>query len=187
MMRTSVLDTKVPSLRVRRATIDDASPLAVFARRVFIETFGDENDPDDLADYIESMYGPAQQSAEIRDADVATWLVERADGTLIAYAQLCRKRVPPCVDARHPVEIHRFYVDRSAHGTGVAQSLMSTAFAQAREWGADVVWLGVWEHNPRAMAFYRKSGFADVGTIDFFVGPDRQTDRVFMVLLPPSE
>ncbi|HJT98285.1 MAG TPA: GNAT family N-acetyltransferase, partial [Rhodanobacteraceae bacterium] len=83
----------------------------------------------------------------------------------------------------NPVEIHRFYVDRSAHGSGVAQTLMATAFAQAREWDADVVWLGVWEHNPRAMRFYRKFGFADVGSIDFFVGPDRQTDRVFMLPL----
>ena len=97
--------------------------------------------------------------------------------------QLCRKRVPPCVGGERPVEIYRFYVARSAHGTGVAQRLMSTAFEQAREWSADVVWLGVWEHNPRAMKFYRKFGFADVGRIDFFVGPDRQTDRVYVLPL----
>lgn len=171
------------SLRVRRATLDDAAPLAAFATRAFIETFGDDNDPEDLRDYIESMYGPAQQSGEIRDENFATWLAEDGGGALIGYAQLCRKRVPPCVKSERPVEIYRFYVARRAHGTGVAQALMSTAFAQARDWGADVVWLGVWEHNPRAMAFYRKFGFADVGTIDFFVGPDRQTDRVYVLPL----
>jgi diamine N-acetyltransferase len=169
-------------LQVRRATLDDAAALAAFAARVFIETFGDENDPDDLRDHVVGTYNVEQHSTELRDPDIATWLVER-DGALIAYLQACRKRVPPCVSGANPVEIYRFYVDRAAHGTGVAQALMSTAFAQAREWGADVVWLGVWEHNPRAMSFYRKFGFVDVGSIDFFVGPDRQTDRVFVLSL----
>ncbi|HEX5124157.1 MAG TPA: GNAT family N-acetyltransferase [Rhodanobacteraceae bacterium] len=171
------------ALGIRRATIADAAALTAFAARAFIETFGDENDADDLRDHVESTYNLARQSAEIRDADTATLLVERDAGALIGYAQICRKRVPPCVDAANPVEIYRFYVERAAHGSGVAQRLMAAAFAQAREWGADVVWLGVWEHNPRAMAFYRKFGFADVGSIDFFVGPDRQTDRVFVVPL----
>lgn len=171
------------ALGIRRATIGDAATLAAFAARAFIETFGDENDPEDLRDHVASTYNPERQSAELRDDDTATLLVERAGGTLIGYAQLCRKRVPPCVAGERPIEIYRFYVDRSAHGTGVAQALMAAAFAQAREWGADVVWLGVWEHNPRAMRFYRKFGFADVGSIDFFVGPDRQTDRVFVVPL----
>jgi len=170
------------ALCIRRATIDDAVALSAFAARVFIETFGDENDPDDLRDFVESTYGITQQSDEIRDRDTATLLVERAD-TLIGYAQICRKRVPPGVTGANPVEIYRFYVDRPAQGTGVAQALMAAAFAQAREWRADVVWLGVWEHNPRAMAFYRKFGFVDVGSLDFFVGGDRQTDRIYVVPL----
>lgn len=176
-------NASLATLRFRRATIDDAAMLAGFAARVFIETFGDANRPDDLREHVESAYGIAQQSNEIRDGDTATWLVQSGDGTLIGYAQLCRKRVPACVSGANPIEIYRFYVDRVAQGTGVAHALMAKAFAQAREWGGDVVWLGVWEHNPRAMAFYRKLGFADVGSIEFFVGPDRQTDRVFVVPL----
>lgn len=167
---------------IRRATLDDAAALAAFAACAFIETFGAENDADDLGDHVEKTYNLARQSEEIRDADTATLLVER-DGTLAGYAQVCRKRVPPCVAGERPIEIYRFYIEHAAHGTGLAQVLMSAAFAQAREWGADVVWLGVWEHNPRAMRFYRKFGFVDVGSIDFFVGPDRQTDRVFVVPL----
>jgi ribosomal protein S18 acetylase RimI-like enzyme len=176
------LTENATALRIRRATIDDAEMLSAFAARVFIETFGDENDPDDLRDHVESTYGVALQSEEIRDRDTATLLVERGDA-LIGYAQICRKRVPPGVAGANPIEIYRFYVDHSAHGTGVARTLMAAAFAQAREWDADVVWLGVWEHNPRAMAFYRKFGFVDVGSLDFYVGPDRQTDRIYVVPL----
>jgi len=40
------------------------------------------------------------------------------------------------------------------------------------------VWLGVWEHNPRAIAFYRKWGFEAVGEHVFVVGTDPQRDLV---------
>ena len=77
-----------------------------------------------------------------------------------------------------PVEIYRFYVDATAHGTGVAQRLMSEALAAARDLGGTHAWLGVWERNPRAIAFYFKCGFRDVGRQLFQLGADSQTDRV---------
>ena len=166
------------TIAIRRATAADAARLAAFAERTFVETFGNANRPDDLREHVESSFGAAKQGAEIADADTATWLAEDAHGVLVGYVQVRRKRIPDCVDGERPIEVHRFYVDRPAHGTGLARELMATAFAQAREWGGDVVWLGVWEENARAIAFYRKCGFVDVGSIDFFVGSDRQTDRV---------
>ena len=168
---------------IRRATAADAERLAAFAQRTFVETFGDANRPDDLREHIEASYHPARQSAEIADPDTATWLVEDAQSALVAYVQVRRKRIPECVAGERPIEVHRFYVDRPAHGTGLARELMATAFEQAREWGGDCVWLGVWERNARAIAFYRKCGFVDVGSIDFFVGADRQTDRVLVAPL----
>jgi len=60
---------------------------------------------------------------------------------------------------------------------------MAATVAAARGRGSASLWLGVWERNPRAQAFYKKSGFADVGSHTFFVGTDEQTDRV-MELIP---
>jgi ribosomal protein S18 acetylase RimI-like enzyme len=76
------------------------------------------------------------------------------------------------------MEIVRFYVDRPWHGRGVAQTLMAAAASMARAAGARTLWLGVWERNERAIAFYRKSGFADVGTKIFVLGTDHQRDLV---------
>ena len=46
--------------------------------------------------------------------------------------------------------------------------------------GARELWLGVWERNARAQAFYRKCGFRKVGTQIFVVGSDPQTDDVML-------
>ena len=82
-----------------------------------------------------------------------------------------------------PIELWRFYVDRAWHGRGVAAALMARVKTAARERGAKTLWLGVWERNDRARAFYAKCGFADAGEHIFLFGTDPQTDRVMVTAL----
>ncbi|HKO58540.1 MAG TPA: GNAT family N-acetyltransferase [Thermoanaerobaculia bacterium] len=165
---------------IRRARPADAAPLAELAARTFHEAFAAGNTPEDLAAYLAQTYGKAQQLREILDDDVIT-LVTEEDGELIAFAQVRRGPAPECVAGPDPVELARFYVDRPFHGRGIAQQLMDAARAAARNLGGRTFWLGVWEHNPRAIAFYVKCGFRDVGSHLFLVGSDLQTDRVMVV------
>ena len=104
-----------------------------------------------------------------------------SEGRAIAYTQIRRGPAPSCVTGELPVEIARFYVDRPFHGMGIAQTLMADAIEAARDLGGATVWLGVWERNPRAIAFYEKSGFRDCGWHTFIVGSDVQTDRVMVL------
>ena len=73
---------------------------------------------------------------------------------------------------------------------GVTVRSISTIMDAARraglELGGRVMWLSVWEQNPRAIAFYAKVGFRDVGSADFHVGSDRQTDRILVTALDGS-
>jgi ribosomal protein S18 acetylase RimI-like enzyme len=55
---------------------------------------------------------------------------------------------------------------------------MRTVEQVARDLGGRTLWLGVWERNPRAIAFYTKCGFADVGEHAFVFGTEQQSDRV---------
>jgi GNAT superfamily N-acetyltransferase len=164
---------------VRRGVTADASVLAEFAARTFADTFGADNRPEDMQAHLAASYGVRQQTAELADPSVITLLAHR-DGVLVAYAQVRRRNPPPCVTQELPVELHRFYVDRAAHGGGVARDLMLAVHDAARDLGARHLWLGVWERNPRAIAFYAKCGFVRVGSHDFVVGVDRQTDQVFV-------
>jgi diamine N-acetyltransferase len=170
-------------VRIRPGTIDDAAALAAFAARTFSETFAAENSAADMQAHLRHAYGAEQQTAELTSPAVITLLAEM-DGRLVAYAQLRRGPAPACVQPPDALELHRFYVDGSAHGTGVAQRLMATVWDAARTAGADHVWLGVWEHNARAIRFYAKAGFADVGSHDFVLGTDRQTDRLMVAPVP---
>ena len=170
------------SVMIRRGEVSDAALLAELAARTFTETYGADNSPENLTAHVVSSYGAAQQAEELANPDVRTLLAYRND-ELIGFAQVRRKEVPACVVAEKPVELLRFYLARSAHGTGVAQSLMFRAREAAQELGGHHLWLGVWEKNPRAIAFYLKSGFVKVGSHKFVVGSDIQTDWALVTAL----
>jgi ribosomal protein S18 acetylase RimI-like enzyme len=161
-------------LNVRRASIADAARLAELGARTFHDTFAADNRPEDMAAYVSQTYGEAHQRAELVDPRHVALLVEEGE-SLIAFAQL-----------RHDgdsLEIARFYVDRLWHGRGVAQTLMRAVLDLARELGKCCVWLAVWERNARAIAFYTRCGFLDIGTQPFLLGSDLQTDRVMAIEL----
>jgi GNAT superfamily N-acetyltransferase len=134
-----------------------------------------------MALHLERAYGVPQQSAEIGDPDIISLLVED-NGEAVAYAQMRLHHAPDCVSGPEPIELWRFYVERRWHGKGVAQQLMERVKDEARQ-RAKTLWLGVWEHNARARAFYEKCGFVDVGAHVFLFGTDPQTDRVMAVAL----
>ena len=173
------LEIMASLVTVRSASPSDALVLSDLAAGTFTETFGADNAADDLAAHVEASYGVALQSAELADPDVRT-LLAYVGQELAGFAQVRRKAVPACVTVERPVELHRFYVVRAFHGRGVAAPLMDAARAAAQDLGGLHLWLGVWERNPRAVAFYAKSGFARVGSHHFMVGRDRQTDWVFV-------
>jgi len=164
---------------IRRGVPGDAAALAQFAARTFAETFGPDNDPAHMAEHLATAYGTAQQGRELSDPDCITLLADEG-GELAGYAQVRRYPAPACVIGPAPVELARFYLDRSWHGRGLAQQLMAAVIGAATELGGLTLWLGVWERNPRAIAFYAKSGFIDTGAMKFCVGQDAQTDRVLV-------
>lgn len=159
----------------RGATIDDAARLAAFAVKTFTHTYGAFNTPEDMRDYLASAFGVAHQSRELADTAMVTVLAE-SGRALVGYAQVRRKERPPCVTENDAAEVYRFYVDAPAHGKGVAQRLMNQCLTTARDLGAKYIWLGVWERNPRAIAFYRKAGFREIGEQYFQLGSDQQRD-----------
>jgi diamine N-acetyltransferase len=164
-----------PTIRI--AIPDDAAALADFAERSFRDTFAPDNTAADMNLYVASAFGTDRQRSELQDSRGVVLLMETG-GSIAGYAQLHQSPAPREIGALLSIELQRFYVARKFHGRGLAQRLMQSAIDTAAERGALTIWLAVWERNPRATAFYRKHGFADVGSQPFILGEDRQTDRI---------
>jgi ribosomal protein S18 acetylase RimI-like enzyme len=165
------------SFALRRAVPGDAPTLAVLAERTFRDAFGARNSPSNMDLHCERHFAPDIQAREISDRGIVTTLAFAAR-QLIGFTQLMPSRPQPLVPAKRPAELNRIYVVVEWQGKGVAQALLKDAISSAKAAGADCLWLGVWEHNPKAIAFYRKSGFEPFGTHAFMLGEERQRDLI---------
>jgi diamine N-acetyltransferase len=170
-------------IAVRAATAADATELSRLGAVTFRDTFEGSTNAEDMAQYLAAAFTPEQQAREIADPASVVLVAERRSDqgafSLVGYAHLVSGPAPPAVRGAAPIELKRLYVDRTWHGRGVAAALMNAALDAARRLGARTLWLGVWERNPRAIAFYAKYGFTRVGEHTFVLGTDAQTDWLF--------
>ena len=164
-------------LLIRRATVDDAPLIASIGADTFTTSFGAQNTPENLAKHLTKAFGEEIQMRELTDPAI-TYLIAEQNGRTAGYAQVREGDAPPPVAGPRPVEVRRFYVLPDFHGTGIAQALMDACADEARRRGGRTLWLGVWDQNPRAIRFYTKWGFSDVGGQTFMLGDDPQQDRV---------
>lgn len=164
---------------IRIARPGDAKALSEIAEATFRATFGAMNTPEHMELHCRSRYGEQIQAAEISHPGMVTLLCED-EGRLIGYAQLRWGGAPDCVSEKSSDEIHRLYVVEGRHGKGIALELMNVCIDEVAQHGSDAVWLGVWERNPKAIAFYRKAGFVEVGDHPFPLGGDLQRDIVMV-------
>ena len=183
-------DTGIPvarDWRIRLATQADIVELSATARRIFHDTFAAFNTPEDMAAYNATAFTPEAFARAIQDHTHNVLIavpkdLAGADATapasVLGFAQLRHGPPHASVGSQHAVEIQRFYVDRPYHGSGLAQALMATVAEHVTQSGGSTIWLGVWEHNTRAIAFYQKIGFSEVGETTFILGTDVQRDLV---------
>lgn len=169
-------------MKLRRAVPADAPSLAVLAERTFRDAFGPRNSPENMDRHCAKVFGTEIQLREIEERALVTTMAE-ADGRMIGFSQLRLSQAHECVAALRPAELNRLYVAREWHGRGIARELIQDALDTAADAGCDRLWLGVWEHNPRAIAFYRKFGFETVGSHAFMLGADRQLDLIMAAAL----
>lgn len=164
-------------ITTRKAVTEDAQALAELAFTTFWDAFHEhpKNAPDDLADYMSKAFGVDQTLAELENAR-NIFLIAEIEGEMAGYAKLSVGTTEDGVTAERPIELNRLYSHQRFLGQGIGQTLMDRCLNYGRELGCDVMWLGVWEYNPRAQRFYEKNGFHIVGKHIFQLGSDPQTD-----------
>jgi ribosomal protein S18 acetylase RimI-like enzyme len=162
-------------ITIRTATAADSELIRELGVRIFADTFGPANTPANMRAYLGSAFSLARVREEIEDP-ASVHLIAEADGMAVGYARLHAGDAPSAVADERSVELVRLYVERAHHGRGVAAALMRASLDHARDAGYDVMYLGVWQHNPRAVAFYSKWGFERFGEHTFMLGEDEQTD-----------
>lgn len=168
-------------IKIRFAAPADAAMLAEISRTSFYDAFKDhpKNAPGDMEIFMNQAFGEELQAAEIADEKIV-YLIAEIENEPAGYAKLQKDAREEMVSGDKCLEIMRFYLLPEFIGRGgIAGKLMQAVLDLARENDFDTIWLGVWEFNPRAQAFYKKWGFEHAGEHIFQLGNDPQTDWVW--------
>ena len=155
------------------ATIRDIDLLYEIGSKTFVETYSHQNTQENLKKYLEEKLNKKQILDEIQTPKT-TFLLVKLENEIIGYAKM-RVNLVENLDEKS-LEIERIYISKMYHGLKYGSDLMQKCIDVALENNYQSLWLGVWEHNPKAIEFYQKWGFEIFGTHIFQLGDDAQTD-----------
>ena len=164
---------------IRFATSDDAELIADISRRTFHETFGYVNTKENMDKFMNEQFNREKLIKDVTEPGNTFFLAFDND-TPVGYVRMREGKKFPEFENKDSIEIARIYSVNSYLGTGVGEQLMRQCVFIAKELKKEIIWLGVWEKNPRAIAFYTKWGFKKFSDQDFLLGDDLQKDWLLM-------
>ena len=165
---------------IRLATSSDLGDLLHMARTSFLQAFTAGNKPENVTAYLSEAFTLEKFTAEMEET-ASTFFVAESEGELIGYTKV--NQTPAQTDIQDPesLEISRLYVLEEHLGSGIGKKLLDTAIDFAKQNHKKYLWLGVWEHNPRAIRFYEKNGLRKFGSHPFPFGDEIQTDFLMRI------
>ena len=155
-------------MTIQFGSVTHANSLAQLLQKVFTQTYAAAIPPDTLRRYLNQEFSPAALALKLADP-YAVSLIAEVNGEVIACSRVEPQPLPHQPQQAGTAELTKLYVDADFHGRGIAAKVMERTEAAAQERGWHTLWLCVWEHNPRAISFYRKHGFAEVGHTEVHV------------------
>ena len=171
---------------IRYATATEAVALSQLGADTFRAAYTGANEPRLVEGYIADHYSPAIQLAELQN-DRLIYLVAEIDAQLAGFVLLRTDQSHPDVEGTSPIRLARIYVDTPYLGAGLGSALMARCIEECRTRNHDLLWLGVWERNQKAIGFYERWGFTSVGVEVFDVGGDKQRDVILTLpILTPT-
>lgn len=159
--------------QIKKANSADVAILCKLGEQTFIETYGHQNTPENLQAYLSKHFSQKQLLSEIQTEGTIFLMVE-LDEEMVGYAKLRVNKAE--FSDRNALELERIYVKKEFHGKKLGAYLLEQCIEKTKAVGCDLLWLGVWEYNLKALNFYKSWGFEISGTHIFVLGDDEQTD-----------
>jgi len=163
------------SIIISRVGVNDVEQLQAISRSTFVQTFDEHNDAEDMKAYLDSSFAIDKLTTEITNPNSEFYFAIDNE-IIIGYLKINTGSAQTENKDANAFEIERIYVDQNYLGKKIGQLLFEKAIDLAKVKKASYVWLGVWEENHRALAFYKKNGFIPFDKHIFRLGNDEQTD-----------
>jgi ribosomal protein S18 acetylase RimI-like enzyme len=162
-------------IQIKKANLEDLISIQIIGKQSFIETFTDNNTPENIEKYLQESFNTAQLTLEINNPDSLFYLAYW-DSKPIGFLKVNLGNAQTESLYKNTLEIQRIYVLQAFHGKKIGQLLLDEAIKIAHQISVNYIWLGVWEENHNAIGFYTKNGFVTFDKHLFILGDEQQTD-----------
>ena len=170
------------AITIKKAGKNEASILAKLGKITFYETYSIYNTKEDMESYVHLHYQVSVLEEELSNPN-NFFFIAYVDEIPAGFIKLRTNKQPEALIGRKHIELEKIYVLQQFQQQKIGPQLMNTCKQTAVENGYEVLWLGVWEHNAKALQFYIRQGFEKFGEHIFLLGTDEQTDYLMKLEL----
>jgi diamine N-acetyltransferase len=167
------------NINIKPCTIEELSILQEISYETFIETFKDQNSPENMNAYLERAFNLKQLEKELSTISSQFFFVY-FNNEVAGYLKVNTQDAQSENMGEDSFEIERIYIREKFQKLGLGKYLIEKAIEIAMEQEKNKIWLGVWEKNENAIAFYKKLGFVQAGAHSFYMGDEEQIDFIMI-------
>ncbi|MBW7475709.1 GNAT family N-acetyltransferase [Paenibacillus oenotherae] len=165
------------TVKIKKCSVEDLQLLQEISIETFNDTFKDQNSPENMKAYLERAFNANQLEQDLSNVSSEFYFIYFND-ELAGYLKVNRNDAQSETMGDESLEIERIYVRYKFQGKGIGKYLLNKAVEIATRHNKKRVWLGVWEKNENAIAFYKKMDFVQTGNHSFYMGDDEQVDFI---------
>jgi diamine N-acetyltransferase len=170
------------NIKIKQCTIENLPQLQEISCETFNETFKDQNSLENMNAYLERAFNVNRLEKELSTINSHFFFVY-FNNEVGGYLKVNTQEAQSENMGEDSLEIERIYVRGKFQKLGLGKYLINKAIEIAVEQGKNKIWLGVWEKNENAIAFYKKIGFVQAGTHSFHMGDEEQIDFIMIKTL----
>jgi diamine N-acetyltransferase len=170
------------TINIKRCTLEDLHKLQEISNETFNETFKHQNSEENMNTYLEKAFNLNQLEKELSNSSSQFFFVYIND-EIAGYLKINSDDAQSEEMGKESLEIERIYIRNKFQKHGLGKLLLNKAMEVAMEGNKKKIWLGVWEKNETAIAFYKKMEFFQTGAHSFYMGDEKQTDFLMTKLL----
>lgn len=170
------------TVKIEKCAQEDLQKLQQISYETFYETFKDQNSSDNMNAYLERAFSQEQLEKELLHTSSRFYFIY-VDHEVAGYLKINTDDAQSENMGEDSLEIERIYIKSDFQKHGLGKSLLNKAIEAAKDCGKTKIWLGVWENNAAAIAFYSKMGFVQTGAHSFYMGDEEQIDFIMTFAL----
>lgn len=170
------------TINIKKCTLEDLHTLQEISYETFNETFKDQNSPENMIAYLERAFNLNQLEKELSNLSSQFFFIY-FNKDVAGYLKVNTNDAQSEEMGEESLEVERIYIKKEFQKHGLGKDLLNKALEIAMEHDKKKIWLGVWEKNENAIAFYKKMGLDQTGAHSFYMGNEEQTDYIMVKTL----